>query len=84
MLILPFFCRYLPVKPVKCLKNAQNRRKTATNRHVMSAAGNRTLFCNNHNSWMICKKNRQIGQKITKLEPFDELAVHLETKACQD
>jgi hypothetical protein len=30
------------------------------------------------------KKNRQIGQKITKLEPFDELAVHLETKACQD
>jgi hypothetical protein len=30
------------------------------------------------------KKIRQIGQKITKLEPFDELAVHLETKACQD
>jgi hypothetical protein len=30
------------------------------------------------------KKNRQIGQKITKLELFDDLAVHLEIKACQD
>jgi hypothetical protein len=30
------------------------------------------------------KKVSQIGQKITKLEPFDDLAVHLESKACQD
>ena len=33
---------------------------------------------------MISKKIRKIGQKTTKLEPFDDLAVHKEPKACQD